>query len=76
MSHPIAKPVMAMTITPIDEGNRRATLRPISTADRLIGSDRNLSTIPFPTSAVIPVDATNAVNTIVCAWIPGSRNSR
>ena len=69
-------PVTAITTTPIVEWSRLATLRPMSTADRRIGSERNRSMMPFSTSAVIPVDTTKAVKTIVCAWIPGSRNSR
>ncbi len=55
---------------------RLATLRPIRTEDREIGSDRKRSMMPFSTSAVIPEATTNAVNTIVCAWMPGNRNSR
>src|SRR3954447_2107699 len=73
---PIANPVTAITTTPIVECSRLATLRPINTDDREIGSDRNRSMMPLSTSAVIPDATTNAVNTIVCAWIPGSRNSR
>ena len=76
MRHPMHSPVSAITTTPIDECIRLAMLRPINTADRRMGSDRNLSMIPFSTSAVMPVDTTNAVNTMVCAWMPGSRNSR
>ena len=73
---PIASPVTAITTTPIVECSRLATLRPINTDDREIGSDRKRSMMPFSTSAVIPDATTNAVNTMVCAWMPGSRNSR
>ena len=45
---------------PIDEWIRLATLRPISTDDRAIGSDRNRSMMPFSMSFVIPDATTNA----------------
>ena len=32
--------------------------------------------MPFSTSEVMPDATTNAENTMVCAWMPGSRNSR
>jgi hypothetical protein len=73
---PIANPVTAITTTPIDECSRLATLRPINTDDREMGSDRKRSMMPFSTSAVMPDATTNAVKTIVCAWMPGNRNSR
>ena len=47
-------PVTAITTTPIEEWIRLATLRPISTDDRRIGSDRNRSMMPFSRSAVMP----------------------
>jgi hypothetical protein len=72
---PIASPVTAITTTPSEECRRLATLRPISTDDREIGSERNRSMMPFSTSAVMPDATTNAVKTMVCAWIPGRRNS-
>ena len=54
-----------MTTMPIELWSRLAILRPISTDDRWMGSDRNRSMMPFSRSAVMPVDTMNAVNTIV-----------
>jgi hypothetical protein len=76
MRQPMARPVTAITTMPIEEWIRLATLRPISTDDRAIGSERNRSMMPFSMSFVMPAATTNAANTMVCAWIPGSRNSR
>ncbi|BDH58171.1 hypothetical protein MTP03_31100 [Tsukamurella sp. PLM1] len=73
---PITSPVTAMTTMPIDECIRLAILRPIRTADRLIGSERNLSMMPLSRSVVRPPATTKHVNTIVCPRMPGSRYSR
>ena len=62
---PMMTPVSAITTMPIDECSRLAMLRPISTADRRMGSDRKRSMMPFSMSAVMPVATMNAVNTIV-----------
>ena len=62
---PMMTPVSAITTMPIDECSRLAMLRPISTDDRRMGSDRKRSMMPFSMSAVMPVATMNAVNTIV-----------
>ena len=41
-----------------------------------MGSDRNRSMIPLPTSSAIPIAVVADANTIVWAKIPGIRYSR
>src|SRR3954466_3378557 len=72
---PITRPVSAITTMPIDEWIRLETLRPTSTDDREIGSDLNRSTMPFCRSLVRPIATTAQEKTMVCAMIPGSKNS-
>ena len=49
-------------------------VRPVRTAERDIGSERNRSMIPLLTSSVIPIAVVAAAKTIVWAKIPGIRN--
>ena len=64
-----------MTTMPMQEWIRLDTLRPISTDDREIGSERNRSTMPLSMSVLIDA-TTNDANAIVWAMIPGSSHSR
>jgi len=72
---PTARPVSATTTMVSTLSPRSATVRPTSTADRAIGSDRNRSTRPFCRSSAMPVPVIVDPNTTVRATIPGSRNS-
>ena len=49
-------------------------MRPLSTAERAIGSDRKRSTIPFCRSSARPTEVAEVPNTIVWTMIPGIRN--
>jgi hypothetical protein len=49
-------------------------VRPVSTAERDIGSERNRSMIPLLMSSVMPMAVVAAAKTIVWAKIPGIRN--
>ncbi len=51
-------------------------MRPISTAERAIGSERKRSMMPLLTSSVIPIAVVTAAKTTVWAKMPGIRNSR
>jgi hypothetical protein len=52
-----------------------ATVRPASTAERAIGSERKRSVRPFCRSSVIPMPVTVPPKAIDCTRIPGSRKS-
>ena len=51
-------------------------LRPTRIDERVIGSDFSRSTKPFSRSLTRPIATMNDEKTIVCAMIPGIRNSR
>ena len=50
-------------------------VRPTSTADGAMGSDRNLSMMPFCMSSARPLPVTVAPKITVWAKMPGTRNS-
>ena len=58
------------------ECSRLEMLRPTSTAEGLIGSDRMRSTMPLSMSAVRPTATMNEANAIVCPMIPPISHSR
>jgi hypothetical protein len=72
---PTTSPVTAITTMVITLRPRSATVRPISTADRAMGSDRNRSIRPFWMSSAMLAPVIVLPNTTVWAKIPGSRNS-
>ena len=51
-------------------------VRPTSTAERDIGSDRNRSMMPFCMSSAMPAPVIVAPKMTVCTKMPGIRNSR
>ena len=53
---------------------RSDTVRPMSTADRAIGSDRRRSMRPFWRSSASPTPVNAELNTIDWLKIPGNRN--
>ena len=55
---------------------RSASVRPVSTAPRDIGSERNRSTRPFCMSSAMPAPAPAVAKVTVCAKMPAIRNSR
>ena len=70
------RPVIDMTMMPIIEWMIDDTERPTRTDAREIGSERNLSTMPFSRSCDSPAATMNAANVMVCAMMPGSNHSR
>ena len=52
-----------------------ASVRPASTAERAIGSERKRSISPFFRSSASPRAVTNPPKDIVCTMIPGIRKS-
>ena len=72
---PTASPVSAMTAMEMALSPRSATVRPISTADRDMGSDRKRSMRPFCRSSARLAPVVVLPKTTVWAKIPGSRNS-
>ncbi len=51
-----------------------ASVRPASTAERAIGSERKRSMSPFCRSSLRPSAVTKPPNAMFCTRIPGSRN--
>ena len=51
-----------------------AAMRPASTAERAIGSERKRSMMPFCRSSARPTEVAEVPKTIVCTMIPGIRN--
>jgi hypothetical protein len=64
-----------MTAIEIALSPRSATVRPMSTAERDIGSDRNRSISPFCRSSARLAPVVVLPKTTVWAKMPGSRNS-
>ena len=64
-----------MRITTNTLRTRSASVRPTSTADRAMGSERNRSSIPDFRSAAKPTAVAIAPNTTVCTKMPGIRKS-
>ena len=53
-----------------------AVVRPVRTAERAIGSERNRSTMPLLMSSHMPMAVVAAANAMVWAKMPGIRYSR
>ena len=76
MRQPTSSPVtdmIAMTRTLLSTS---LVVRPTSTAERDIGSDRNRSMMPFWMSSAMPAPVIVTPKITVCAKMPGIRNSR
>ena len=52
-----------------------AAVRPTSTAERAMGSDRSRSTMPLVMSSARPIPVCMAPKATVCTKIPGMRKS-
>ena len=72
---PTTRPVSTMTTIEMALSPRSAIVRPTSTADRDIGSERNRSIRPFCRSSAMLAPVIVAPKITVCARIPGSRKS-
>ena len=70
---PTSTPTMYMTPTTAALRTRSDTVRPTSTADRAMGSERNLSMMPLRRSSARPMPLATAPKATVCAKIPGIR---
>jgi hypothetical protein len=57
-----------------DVAHRSETVRPMSTADWYIGSDRSRSMNPLDMSSAMPMPVKAEPNTTVWAKMPGTRN--
>ncbi|CAM4095359.1 hypothetical protein KIPE111705_40190 [Kibdelosporangium persicum] len=73
---PTSRPVTDMTTRLITLFTTSLVVRPINTADRAIGSERNRSMMPFWMSSASPSPVHVAPKTAVCTKIPAIRNSR
>ena len=73
---PTSRPVRLITTSTMTLLTTSESVRPASTADGDIGSDRNRSMMPFLTSSARPAPVIVAPNTTVWAKIPAIRNSR
>lgn len=72
MINPV-RDMMTVTITLVTTSE---DVRPTSTADWAMGSERNRSMIPFCMSSANPAPVMVAPKMTVWAKIPGTRNSR
>ena len=70
---PTAKPTTAISATTKTLRTRSARVRPASTAERAMGSERNRSSSPLLRSVARPMAAPMAPNTVVCTKMPGIR---
>ncbi len=75
MRQPTSSPVADMITMTSTLFSTSLVVRPTSTAERDIGSDRNRSTMPFWMSSASPAPVTVAPKITVCTKIPGIRNS-
>ena len=73
--NPTANPTAAISAATKMLRARSATVRPESTADRAIGSDRNRSNSPLLRSVARPTAVPIAPNTVVWTKIPGIKKS-
>ena len=76
MRQPTSRPVSDITISTSTLLATSETVRPVSTADGAIGSDRNRSMMPFLMSSARPAPVIVAPKMTVWAKIPAMRNSR
>ena len=72
---PTARPTPIITTSCTTFVTTSASVRPVTTAERLIGSERKRSTRPFFRSSESPRAVTNPPNTIDWTMIPGMRKS-
>ncbi len=72
----MASPAAAIATQDSTDSARSATVRPIRTAERAIGRDRNRSTRPLPRSSATPTAVVAAPITIIWVKIPAMMNSR
>jgi hypothetical protein len=73
--NPVSTPTPTVMITPHPTSAVSAIERPISTADRGIGSDRSRSNNPLSTSSATPTAAPVPENIAPAAASPGIRKS-
>src|SRR5215203_878894 len=71
--HPTQNPTTHIRITTKKLRTRSARVRPTSTAERAIGSERNRSMRPLLKSSARPTPVVSEPNTMVCTKIPGIR---
>ena len=74
-SKPTMKPTAVITITTKTLRTRSAVVRPTSTADRAIGSDRNRSINPAWRSSARPTPVFSAPNVTDCTQTPAMMKS-
>ena len=73
MRNPTAKPTSEMMTITTTLRHRSAVVRPASTADRAMGSDRNRSMSPFCRSSASPMLVLTEPNITVCTKMPAMR---
>ena len=76
MRQPTINPVTDITAIDIELLKMSLAVRPISTATRAIGSERNRSMIPFCMSSAMPAPVNVEPNMTVWTKTPAMRNSR
>ena len=74
-SKPTSSPTPSTTTSCTTFVLTSASVRPVRTAERAIGSDRKRSISPFFRSSESPSAVTKPPNAIVCTMIPGIRKS-
>ena len=72
---PTSRPTTTITVSDTTFVATSASVRPASTAERAIGSERKRSMRPFRRSSDRPIAVTNPPNAIVWTMIPGIRKS-
>ena len=73
MRKPTSIPTAVMSTITNTLRTRSASVRPASTADRAMGSERNRSIRPLCRSSASPMPVAMAPNTAVCTKMPGIR---
>jgi len=73
---PTIRPQTTSIVISSSARHRSARLRPVTSAERATGMDRNLSTTPRLTSLATLVAVAPSPYSIVITKMPGSRNSR
>ena len=73
MRKPTRKPTITIRVMTIELRATSATVRPASTADRAIGSDRNRSMRPWRRSSARPTPVFTLPKVTVCTKMPGIR---
>ena len=75
MRQPTSSPVSAIAAVVTPANARSANVRPASTAERDIGSERNRSNTPRDRSSAIAMHVVAQVKATVCTKMPPIRNS-